>query len=104
MLAGSSFEDAVEAGAQSRGAAGTRGALIEFQVAVEPPDQMADEHDSTTLVWRRRHQLVDEPLGVDPTKSVLADAELAGIIGHDDGIGKKAVVTDAPTSPLRWRS
>ncbi|BAB54435.1 hypothetical protein [Mesorhizobium japonicum] len=32
---------------------------------------------------------MDEPLGVDPAQRMLANAELAGIIGYDDGIGEK---------------
>ena len=71
-----------------------RSLLIELQVAVKPPDQMADEFDGTTLVRRRRHQLVDKPLGMDPTKRMVADAELACVIGYDHGVGKKAVMTD----------
>ena len=30
---------------------------------------------------------VNEPLGMDPTKSVFTDVELAGVIADDDGIG-----------------
>jgi len=28
---------------------------------------------------------VDETLGVDPTEGVVADAELPGVVGEDDG-------------------
>ena len=97
-VAGSPPEDAVEARAQRRRAPGTGRLLIELQVAVEPPDQMADEFDGTTLVRRRRHQLVDKPLGMDPTKRMVANAELACVIGYDRDDGSR------PTSHLRWRS
>jgi hypothetical protein len=32
-------------------------------------------------------KLVNEALGMDPTKSVFTDVELAGVIADDDGIG-----------------
>lgn len=37
---------------------------------------------------------MDEPLGMDPAQSVRADAELAGVIGNDDGVRQQALMMD----------
>src|SRR5208337_2410952 len=39
-------------------------------------------------------ELVDEALGVDPTERVVADAELAGVVGDDDGLAAPALGLD----------
>ena len=39
-------------------------------------------------------ELVDEPLGVDPAQRVDADAELAGVVGDDDGLAEQALGLD----------
>jgi hypothetical protein len=70
--------------------------LVALQVAIEPPDQLAHDVEGLTLIRGHGYQFVDEPLGVDPAQRMLANAELAGIIGYDDGIGEKAVVADRP--------
>ena len=37
---------------------------------------------------------MDEALGVDPTERVIADAELAGVVGDDDGLSEQALGLD----------
>ena len=37
---------------------------------------------------------MDEALGVDPAQAVDADAELAGVVGDDDGARSQALMAD----------
>ena len=37
---------------------------------------------------------MDETLGVDPTERVIADAELAVVVGDDDGLTEQALGFD----------
>ena len=39
---------------------------------------------------------MDEALGVDPTKRVIAETELAGVVGDDDGLSEQAFGLDRP--------
>ena len=41
-------------------------------------------------------ELVDEALGVNPTQRMIADAELAGVVGDDDGVPEQAFGFDCP--------
>ena len=75
-VAGSSSEDALETGAQDGGPSHTRTGLIALEVAVEPPDQLAHELDRLALLRGGRHQLVDEPFGMDPAQGMIGDPEL----------------------------
>jgi hypothetical protein len=39
---------------------------------------------------------MDEALGVDPTERVIAEAELASVVGDDDGLAEQALGHDRP--------
>ena len=44
---------------------------------------------------------MDEAFGVHPAQGVFADAELAGAVGHDDGLAEQALLANgAPQSAL----
>ena len=100
-MAGAAGENPVEPGPQRRGPPGTGIALPGLQVGVEPPDQRSLELDGTALLIGGGHQLVDQPLGMDPAERVLAEAELAGIVGDDHRPGQQAMRLDrAPERAL----
>jgi hypothetical protein len=40
------------------------------------------------------NELVDETLGVNPAQSVVADTELSGAVGEDDGAGQPTLGGD----------
>ena len=79
-VAGPALEDAVEAGAQLRGAFESLGEFVVFQLAIEPPDHPLGDLDGVALPIVGGNELVDEPLGVNPAQGVDADAELAGVV------------------------
>lgn len=61
-IAGSSFEQGLEVGAQGRRAARTRGALVALQVAIIPPDQLAHDVDGSGKKVGVRILAYPEPL------------------------------------------
>ena len=84
-VSGSAFEDAVEAGSQFGGALWAGVGLERLELAIEPPDHLPGDFDGVALPIVGGNELVDEALGVDPAQSVLAEAELPGVVGKDDG-------------------
>jgi hypothetical protein len=40
---------------------------IGFEIAIEPPDELADFVPGDALLIREGFELVDEPLGMDPS-------------------------------------
>ncbi|WP_353007412.1 transposase [Mesorhizobium sp. M0976] len=102
-VAGSSFEQALEAGAQGRRAARTRSTLVVLELVIEPPDQLAHDVDGLTLIRGHGYQFVDEPLGVDPAQR----SPMRNWPTSSDTMtvsARKPRWRIAPTSPLRWRS
>ncbi|WP_261330486.1 hypothetical protein [Rhizobium leguminosarum] len=69
------------------------------------PDKIPQGFDVFHLAGRRRHQLVQQPLGVDPAQRMGADAELSGIVGHDHRIADQTMMADgAPDAGLGKRA
>jgi hypothetical protein len=60
---------------------------IGLEIAVEAPNQAADVALGFAVLIGEGIKLVNEPFGMDPTKPVLTDVELAGVITDDNGIG-----------------
>ena len=71
--------------AEFGGALGARGELVLFELAIEPPDHPPGDLDGVALSVVGGNELVDEALGVNPAQGVVADAELPGVVGEDDG-------------------
>ena len=95
-VAGSAFEDAVELQAQEARLFWARGALVLLQRPIEPPDRAPHDPDGVALLVVGGNELMDEALGVDPTERVIAEAELAGVVGDDDGLSEQAFGLDRP--------
>ena len=85
--AGLTREDAIEPRRQGRFALFGWREPIGLEIAVEAPNQAADMALGFAVLIGEGIKLVNEPLGMDPTKSVFTDVELAGVIADDDGIG-----------------
>lgn len=68
--------------------------LIVFQLLVKKPDQLAQGFDMFYLARRRRHQLVQQTLCVDPTQRMGADPELSGIVGDDHCLSDQTMMAD----------
>ncbi len=97
-VAGSSLEDAVEAGAQLVGSLRIGRQLVVLQLAIEPQDHPPRELDGVALSVVGGNELVDEPLGVHPARRMLADTELPGLVGDDDGAPDEALLFDRPSA------
>ncbi len=78
--AGAAFEDAIKAGAQGGLAQWCGIAAIGFEIAIEPPDQMAQPLLGGAVLVGEGVELVHQPLGVDPAQRMPAEIELAGIV------------------------
>src|SRR5208283_3783601 len=63
-----------------------RGGIWTFELAIEPPDHPSGDLDCVALSVVGGNELVDEALGVNPTERVVADVELPGVVGQDDGV------------------
>jgi hypothetical protein len=100
-IAGATGEYPLETGPQRRCPSGTGIALPGLQVGIQLPNRGPRQFDCPTLLVVCRHQLVHQPLGVDPAECVLAEAKLAGIIGDDDRVRQQPARLDrAPERPL----
>ena len=53
---------------------------------IEPPDHPLGDLDGVALFVVGGQKLLDEALGVDPAERVIADAELADVVGSADGV------------------
>src|SRR5512134_2898276 len=73
---GAPAEDPVEPCPQRHSLVPIRRAPVGLQVGIEPPDQGAQELLGGVLPLREGIELMDQPLGMDPTQSVLVDCEL----------------------------
>src|ERR1700734_3990124 len=98
-IAGSALEDAIELPAQEACLLRARGALVVLQAPIEPPDHPPGDLDGVALLIVGGNKLMDEALGVDPAERVIAEAELAGVVGDDDGMSEQALGLDG--SPQR---
>ncbi len=64
--AGDPGEDPIEALPQCRPADGGRVVLVELEISVEPPDQLALQRDQTVLLVGDADDPAEMALGVDP--------------------------------------
>ncbi len=94
-VAGSAFEDAVEAGSEFERALRARGGLERLELT-DRTTRSIRRATSTALrcrslagmsLWTRRS-------AVNPAQSVVADAELSGVVGEDDGAGEPILGAD----------
>ena len=77
--------------------------LERLELPIEPPDHPPRDFDGAALPVVGGDELVDETLGVNPAQRVVADAELPGVIGDDDGAAEQILGPDrAPQRRLRW--
>ena len=97
-LAGSALEDGIELPAQEARLLRARGALVLLQAPIEPPDHPPGDLDGVALLIVGGNKLMDEALGVDPAERVIAEAELAGVVGDDDGMSDRPSASMAPHS------
>ena len=67
--------------------------LPKLQVAVEAPDLVSDLVQLARLFGCFRHQLLQQPLCMNPTQGMIGDAELSGIVGHDPCVAHQSLVT-----------
>src|SRR5271165_2923811 len=95
-VAGSSLEDALEPGAQFGGSLRIGRRLVVLQLAIEPPDHPSRDLDSVALSVVGGEEVVDEPLGGHPAQRMLADTELPGAVGDDDGPADETLLFDRP--------
>jgi hypothetical protein len=104
-ITGAQRKDPIEPGLKAPGCTGIRSSPIGFQSPVKVPDKLAQGFDVFHLAGRRRHQLVQQTLGVDPAQRMGADAELSGIVGYDHRIADQTVMADgAPDAGLGKRA
>ena len=93
-IPGSNGENSIEPDLKALGCTSTRTSRKILQSLVEEPDEFAQGLDMFHLPRRRRHQLLQQPFGVDPAQRMGADAELSGIVGHDHCIADQAMMAD----------
>ena len=75
--AGDPGEDPIEPLPQRRPASGCRVILVELEIGVEPPDQLALQRDQAVLLVGDADDPAEMALGVDPAKGVLENVELS---------------------------
>jgi len=75
--AGDPGEDPIEALPQRRPADGCRVVLVELEIGVEPPDQLALQRDQAVLLVGDADDPAEMALGVDPAQGVLENVELS---------------------------
>lgn len=70
---------------------------VAFQGAIEFPDPAAGALDQAVLRRRGAAELLDLPLGMDPTAGMVTDGELRGAVAdHDDAVQKTLLEDGAP--------
>ncbi len=69
---------------------------ISDQAPIEPSDHRLGDCDGVALLVVGGEELMDETLGVDRAERVIAEAELAGLVGDDDGLTEQALGLDRP--------
>jgi hypothetical protein len=92
-----------EAGAKDLGLLRAGRHLVFLQGAIEPPDHPLGDLNGIALLVVGRNELVDQAFGMNPTQRMDADAELAGVIGNNDGVAAPDGGS-RPRARLRWRS
>jgi hypothetical protein len=68
--------------------------LVALEISVEPPNQLALEGNQPLVLVGHADQAPEMALGVDPAQRRGEDIELAGIVGHDHGVGEQAARHD----------
>src|SRR5271156_5944592 len=89
-IAGAALEDAIKLRTQEARLLRARGELVGLQAPIEPPDHSLGDGDGVALFVVGGDELMDQALGVDPARRMVADAELAGVVGDDDGLADEA--------------
>lgn len=104
-IAGAQRKDPIEPSLKAPGGTGIRSLPIGLQSLVKVPYKLAQGFGVFHLAGRRRHQFVQQPLGVDPAQRMGADAELSGIIGDNHRIADQTMMADgAPDDGLGKRA
>ena len=80
-------EDGIEAAAELGAPSLARALAVGLEVGIEPPEPCADALLLAAPLLGEAIERVDQPLGVDPAERMMADIELAGIVGEDDAAG-----------------
>ena len=88
------LEDAVEAGAQDAGLLRAGRPLVLLQATIEPPDHPLGDLDGVALLVVGGKELVDKAFGMNPAQRMDADAELAGVVGNNDGVRQQPLMAD----------
>ena len=94
-IAGADGEYPIEPKLKAAGGTSRGFSPIGFQRFVKVPDELAQGFDVLHLARRRRHQLVQQPFGMDPAQSMGADPELAGVVGDDHCIADQTMMADS---------
>lgn len=103
-IAGADRENPVEARLQALGHSRVRSSSIGLESFVKVPDELAQGLDVLHLAGRGRHQLVQQPFGMDPTQRVCTNPKLPGIVGDDHRVSNQAMMADgAPYAGLSER-
>jgi hypothetical protein len=84
-------EDPVKPGCQLRLGLGRRRCRIGLQTGIEFPDAITDRLLCDAAVFRESIEFVDEPFGMHPAQCMLADVELTGAVGDDNGVIEQAL-------------
>jgi hypothetical protein len=92
LVAGALPEDVVKALGEDGRLLRGRLLLPKLQIAVERPDLVSDRFQLARLLGCFRHQLLQQPLGVNPAQGMIGDAELSGIVGHDHRVAHQSVM------------
>src|SRR5271170_5616220 len=98
-IAGAALEDAIKLRTQEARLLRARGELVGLQAPIEPPDHSLGDGDGVALFVVGGDELMDQALGVDPAQRMVADAELAGVVGDDDGLADEARGLDCAPQP-----
>src|SRR5260370_32980710 len=88
-------EDAVEQGTHGSLALPARVLAVDFEVAIERPDELTNAGLGLALLIGKGIKLVNETLGMNPAQAMLADSELTSIVTDDHRVGQKAMRLDA---------
>lgn len=108
--AGFAGEDAIEPGPQLGGPASTGIVLVDLEILVKPPDQLAGDVERLPLLIIEADQLMHQALSVDPAERMIGQTELAGAVRDDDGVSQEAMCPDAAEQRLiafrdqQWQS
>ncbi len=93
-IAGPDGENSVEPDLKVLGRSSAGSSRKVFQQLVKEPDEFAQSLDMFHLAGRRRHQLVQQALGMHPAQRMGADPELSGIVGDDHRIADQAMMAN----------